>query len=134
MYNKQRYIANGEVARSNIAYDIKERKLSHKDLEDLLKEEEVKKAFFGGDTTKKQSPKNWDEKYLNKLWGYVIAEEFTRDYLLHLEEVAIYVAKRKYTNNVKKMILICVLVFLLIMIAIGVAIVMLSGTDNGVGM
>ncbi len=98
------YIENGAVRRDKIAMDIKYGRLDRAAIESLCDNPQIKAAFFGTNYADKKPRGLWNKEYLDLLSYAVVAESFNRDYLLHLNEVAEYVAKptgRKLIERVK---------------------------------
>jgi len=116
--DKQRYFEEGKVARGVIALDVRDRRIKHDDLMDLIADPAVAEAFYGGTYDDKIPKDQWNEKYLEKLSYAVVSGGFNRDYLLYLEEVAEEVTRRKNRiRNIKIMIGGIVLAVIIIILA-----------------
>lgn len=121
MIDVQNYIINGRVEREKIALDIRYREISHSDLEKLVSNPEIQKAFVGKNYAYKKSNEHWNKEYLEELSYVAIAESFNKDYLMYLEEVAAYVHSKEHSRKivVGKMaiivIILVIIVFLIIM-------------------
>ena len=90
-----KYIEDGRVERSRIALDIKYRKLRRQEIEVLINDPLITKAFFGETYNEKVSSQKWTEDYLETLALAVVGESFNPDYLLYLNDVAEHVAQIK---------------------------------------
>ncbi|MFI3253577.1 MAG: hypothetical protein R3Y63_04445 [Eubacteriales bacterium] len=84
----ENYIVAGKVKRNTIAMDIKKRKLTAKDIPELVSHPEIKASFIGTSFSEKTDPSHWTEEYLETLIYAVVAESFNEDYLLYLDQVA----------------------------------------------
>lgn len=87
------YIVDGKVARNLIAIDIRERKITRGDIEQLVLDKRIQSAFLNKTFDKKVPPNQWDKDYLEELTYAALAQSFNRDYLLYLDEVAEFVAQ-----------------------------------------
>lgn len=94
LFNK--YVAkDGEVQRSEIALDVADLTLSRHDIIRLCSMSEVKKVFIGISYSKKEPQEKWNKEYLDKLVYASSVESFNKDYLLYLNDVAVYVMNGK---------------------------------------
>lgn len=89
------YITNGKVARDKIAMDIKYRKISRDEIEELCKDQRITASFIGSSYSDKRPKQEWNKEYLGRLSCAVVGEAFNREYLLYLDEVAGFVSKAK---------------------------------------
>lgn len=110
MLDIQRYITDGRVAREKIAMDIKYRILSRNDLENLVANPEIQRAFIGNKYSDKIPQSKWTKDYLEELSYAVVAESFNGEYLLYLDEVAEYISKKKGNEKIIVGIIILLLV------------------------
>ena len=100
-----KYIDDGLVLTSHIAYDVRFGRLSHQDIIEILKDERVKKAFIGTHLEQKRPQSEWSKEYLVELLGMSSMTCFNEDYLFFLEKVAKYVNNHKlrsFFNKYKK--------------------------------
>ncbi|MDU6340443.1 MAG: hypothetical protein E6583_03845 [Clostridium sp.] len=121
MIDINQYLDNGTIEREKIVNDIKIRKLSHNDIEELVSNQKVQDAFIGDTYQDKVDKKKWTEEYLNELSCAVVGESFNSDYLFYLEEVAEHVFKKhNYKMRFYNIILFVLVLILLILIAIAI--------------
>lgn len=120
------YIINGIVNRGNIVSNVCSRNLNRADIEELCSHPEVQEVFIGESYPDKITDKNkWNQNYLDKLNGsYNVC--FNRDYLLHMCDVAEYVASVKKKAQKTRRILAVFFAFLIIAIGVIVGICMQS--------
>lgn len=103
MFNISRYIEKGYVKRDRIVADIKKCRISKNDIFELDKNPEVSSAYFATGKFKKHDRSEWDEDYLDELSLAAVSEEFNKEYLLYLSDVAYYVAdlRQKKERKIK---------------------------------
>jgi hypothetical protein len=118
-----KYIINGEVARDQIAMDIKYRKINREEIEKLCADPRIKAAFIGSSFADKRPKREWNKDYLGRVSYAVVGESFNRDYLLYLDEVADFVSKATF----KKVVIAGVIIVLVIIAGIIVFRYVLSG-------
>lgn len=121
MVELSRYIENGKVKRGVITQDIKNQRLSHAELEELINNPEISSSFFGKEVDSKKPETEWDEAYLRRLSYASIGEVFNAEYLLYLEKVADKVSKAKNRPSKKLFERIAVAVAVIAVIAIVIA-------------
>lgn len=121
MVELSRYIENGKVKRGVITQDIKNQRLSHAELEELINNPEISSSFFGKEVDGKKPETEWDEAYLRRLSYASIGEVFNAEYLLYLEKVADKVSKAKNRPSKKLFERIAVAVAVIAVIAIVIA-------------
>lgn len=121
MVELSRYIENEEVKRGVITQDIKNRRLSRAELEELINNPEISSSFFGKEVDAKKPEAEWDEAYLRRLSYASIGEVFNADYLLYLEKVADKVSKAKNRSSKKLFERIAVIVAVIAVITIVIA-------------
>ena len=91
---------NGDVNRAKLTQDIKNRMISHDELEEILTNPEITASFFGSQINwKRKNRADWNDDYLQNLTFASVSEVFNEDYLRHLEEVAQYVRNKKNTRT-----------------------------------
>lgn len=112
-----KYIDCGIVQTGKIANDVRYKKLSHKDILDILNDTRVRAAFIGTNLNHKKTSNEWNEEYLDELFGMASMTCFNEDYLLFLEEVSRYVSQ-KQRNRLLKWTCVGICVFFLIFILI----------------
>jgi len=95
MLDVDRYIENGKVKRDRIVTDIIMGKIDESDIIELDKDERISKTYFGFGRFEKCDKNKWDKEYLDKLSLASVSESFNKEYLLHLNEVARFVMKKK---------------------------------------
>lgn len=122
MVELSRYIENGEVKRGVITQDIKNRRLSHTELEELINNAKISSSFFGKEVDKKKPETEWDEAYLRRLSYASVGEVFNADYLLYLDRVADRVSKAKNQSSKKLFERIAVAVAVIAVVAIVIAV------------
>ena len=89
MYNIKDYFdKDNHICRMKIARDIKSLKLTKEDLDELVKNENVKSVFIGRNFKRESDKEKWTKEYFGDLYYMAIAESFNEDYLFHLYEVA----------------------------------------------
>lgn len=130
MVELSRYIENGEVKRGVLTQDIKNRRLSHSELEELIKNPEISSSFFGKEVDEKKPEAEWDEAYLRRLSYASVSEVFNADYLLYLEKVAAKVSKVNSQSSRKLFGNIAVAVAVIAVVIAGVTIVIALLTKN----
>lgn len=122
MFNISRYIEKGSVKRDRIVADIKKCRISKDDIFELDKNPEILRAYFATGKFKKQDRSVWDNDYLDELSLAAVSEEFNKEYLLYLSDVAYYVAdqrqKKVEKNKTWRKILIVVIIIVLLCIAL----------------
>lgn len=122
MFNISRYIEKGSVKRDRIVADIKKCRISKNDIFELDKNPEISSAYFATRKFKKQDRSEWDEDYLDELSLAAVSEEFNKEYLLYLSEVACYVAdqkqKKERKNKIWRKMIIAVIVIAVLCIAV----------------
>lgn len=101
MLDINRYIENGIVKRERIALDIKKGVLSKNDIQALIDNEKVKKAFIGTDYKNKKPQSEWNRQYLDELSFGAVAEGFNVDYLWHLYDVKCFVNQKQDDISIK---------------------------------
>lgn len=101
MIDKKKYIDGDRVARSKIAMDIKRCKIRKSDLDILIADYDIQKAFFGHGFSDRKKESEWNKEYLDTLSYAVVAEAFNPEYLYYLCEVAEYVNKIE-NDNIKR--------------------------------
>ena len=121
MIELNRYIENGEVKRGVIAQDIKNRRFSHVELEELINNPEISSSFFGKEVDEKKPESEWDEAYLRRLSYASVGEVFNADYLLYLDKVADKVSKAKSRSSKKRFESVAVAVAVIAAVAIVIA-------------
>lgn len=107
---------NGEFQREALLLAIESGRLSRKELQNVLSENDIKKQFFGCGDFPKESKRYWDDLYQQELYWKVREEEFNPDGLLHLEEVSRVSRKRESLDKIYRVAL---MVFTGVMIAEG---------------
>ena len=100
MYSLKDYFDNGHISRIKVASDIKSCKLTREDLEELVKNEDVKSVFIGRNFKGESDKEKWTKEYLEKLSYMAIGESFNDEYLLHLCDVAEHINKSKEKNKI----------------------------------
>ncbi len=118
MIELNRYIENGEVKRGVIVQDIKNRRLSHIELKELISNPDISRSFFGKEVDEKKPEADWDEAYLRRLSYACVSEVFNADYLLYLDKVADKVSKAKSRSGKKLFERIAVAVAVVAVIAV----------------
>lgn len=110
-----KYLDNEKVARTDIAVDIKNRKITRSEVERLCRDPRIKAEFFGERDTGMKDKREWNQDYLDRLSLAAVAERFNREYLLHLCDVAEFVAKKKNRKDWRMIagIILAVAIFLL---------------------
>lgn len=93
--NTSRYIKDGTVDREKIALDVRDGRISHAELETLVSDPSITKAFFGVTCSNKRPQSEWNEDYLRQLSYAVVSDAFNADYLFYLEKVASTVRNNK---------------------------------------
>lgn len=104
MVELSRYIENGEVKRGVITQDIKNRRLSHTELEELINNTKISSSFFGKEVDKKKPETEWDEAYLRRLsYASVIMtkEIYRKGDRVDIEKLRSAVVKSFIPTNVK---------------------------------
>ena len=97
--NTSRYIKGGTVDRERIALDVRDGRISHAELESLVSDPIISKAFFGVNYSNKRPQSEWNEDYLRRLSYAVVSDAFNADYLFYLEKVASAVRKNKTSRE-----------------------------------
>ena len=101
MYNIKDYFdEDNKISRMKIARDIKSCKLTKEDLDELVKNENVKSVFIGSKFESEVDKEKWTKEYLMNLYYMAIGESFNEEYLFHLCEVAEYVNQPKEKNKI----------------------------------
>lgn len=100
--NTSRYIKDGTVDREKIALDVRYGRISHVELENLVSDPSIKKAFFGVSCSNKRPQGEWNEDYLRQLSYSVVSDAFNADYLFYLEKVANTVKNNKVSRSKSK--------------------------------
>lgn len=106
MYSLKDYFDNGHISRIKVASDIISCKLTREDLDELVKNEDVKSVFIGRNFKCESDPKKWTKEYLEKLSYMAIGESFNEEYLFHLCDVAEHVNQPKENSKLIGIILI----------------------------
>lgn len=126
MLDWKRYIDEGRVKRSQISLDVRNQKISHDDLLELIADPQISQAFFGSELRGKKPESEWDKNYLNLISYASVGEVFNAEYLLYLENVANKVnAARK-----RKRALLGAAVIIAIIIITVIAILVASSTPS----
>lgn len=110
---------DGEIVQTGIiANDVRLRKLSHNEILEILNDSRIRSSFIGTKLNNKKNANEWNEEYLNELFGMASMTCFNEDYLLFLEKVSEYVSKKKRNKSLLKCTLIgvCILFFIFILI------------------
>lgn len=113
-----KYIDCGIVQTGKIANDVRYKKLSHKEILDILNDTRVRAAFIGTNLNHKKTANEWNEEYLDELFGMASMTCFNEDYLLFLEEVSRYVGQKQRSRLLLKWTCVGICVFFLIFILI----------------
>lgn len=87
------FLRDGEFYRSAVVTEIRARKLSRTEIEQIAAEPEIQAEFFGELAPYMRPQKEWDESYMDVLSCVATAECFNKEYLLYLDEVVDYVSK-----------------------------------------
>lgn len=106
MYNLEDYFDDGHISRIKVASDVKSRKLTKEDLDNMITEPAVKSVFIGNQFNNKVEKEKWTKEYLEKLSNMAIGESFNKEYLFYLDEVAQYVNSKKNSNIVLVIVLV----------------------------
>lgn len=114
-----KYIDDGIVQTGKIANDVRYKKLSHNEILEILNDSRVRAAFIGTNLNNKKTINEWNEEYLDELFGMASMTCFNEDYLMFLEKVSKYVSQKRRIKSLSKLITIGICVFLLIFILIG---------------
>ena len=99
MNNVGKYIVDGRVEREAIAMDVKKGKISKRELDEILSDERIQKAFIGTDFSDETPQEQWDSAYLDRLSYAVVSEAFNRAYLERLFTVSSFVRERSHTER-----------------------------------
>lgn len=95
----EKYIVDGRVEREAIAMDIKNGKLSKREVDEILADERVQKAFIGADFSDETPQEQWDSEYLDRLSYAVVSEAFNRAYIEQLFKVSSFVRGKTNTER-----------------------------------
>lgn len=95
MLQIDKYIENGVVMTGMIANDVRYGRLSRQDIEDVLNDARVRSAFIGTQLDDKRNRSEWNEQYLDELFGMSSMTCFNEDYLLFLKDVSECLRKRR---------------------------------------
>ena len=126
MLQIDKYIENGVVMTGMIANDVRYGRLSHQDIIDVLNDARVRKAFIGVRLDDKKNQSEWNEQYLDDLFGMSSMTCFNEDYLLFLENVSENLRKKQ--RNKKRAI--CIIAMLAAISGICLVAKGCSHTDN----
>lgn len=107
---------NGEFQRESLLLAIESGRLSRKELQAVLSENDISAQFFGRGDFDKAAKRYWDDLYQQELYWKVRDEEFNPDGLLHLEEVSRMSRKRERLDKIFRVAL---MVFAGLMLAEG---------------
>ena len=119
--NTSRYIKDGTVDRERIALDVRDGRISHAELETLVSDPSIKKAFFGVSCSNKRPQSEWNEDYLRQLSYSVVSDAFNADYLFYLEKVASTVRNNKAgraNSGVNKGVITAIAIAVVVIVAI----------------
>lgn len=95
----EKYIVDGRVEREAIAMDIKNGKLSKREVDEILADARVQKAFIGVDFSDETPQEQWDSAYLDRLSYAVVSEAFNRAYIEQLFKVSSFVRGKLHTEQ-----------------------------------
>lgn len=95
----ENYVIDGKFYRTDLASDIARLKISRTDLMDILNSEEIQKYYFSSINLQIKDKSKWSNEYLQNMVSKSVAECFTKEYLVHLYDVAIYVKNKKTKPN-----------------------------------
>lgn len=100
MQETQLCYENGEFQRESLLLAIESGRLSRKELQAVLSENDISTQFFGRGDFDKAAKRYWDDLYQQELYWKVRDEEFNPDGLLHLEEVSRMSRKRERLDKI----------------------------------
>lgn len=95
------FMQDGKFYRSAVVTEIRTRRLSRDDIEQLSADPEMQAEFFGDLTPYILPKREWDERYLERITYIAAGECFNKEYLLYLDEVTDYVTKAPYRRKRK---------------------------------
>lgn len=116
MNNMGKYIKNNRILREKIVSDIVNQKLNKTELDELLKNTDIKNSFFGKDYERKISQNQWNREYLEKISYASIAEYFNEDYLIYLYKVTQFVNQKEKEQKKFKIIMIGIILLIIVLV------------------
>jgi len=106
----EKYFAAGNFCRTDLADDISRLRISRDDLATIVNSSEIQKYYFSSIDLKIIDKTLWTSEYLQNLTSKSVAECFTKQYLLYLFDVSIYLNNKAKIKS-KRTILFCSLLF-----------------------